>query len=90
MPDAQGFIDPVKRQSSFGNKKGVFAPPGKIDKALPLYLQADELIYDTRGNRVIARGNVEIYYNNYILMADEVAYDQSAGTLMSADRKSVV
>ena len=29
------------------------------------------------GNRVIARGNVEIYYNNYILTADEVVYDQS-------------
>ncbi|MEZ5855246.1 MAG: hypothetical protein R3D67_11085 [Hyphomicrobiaceae bacterium] len=42
----------------------------------PLYLQGDELIYDTKGNRVIARGNVEIYYNNYILTADEVVYDQ--------------
>ena len=29
----------------------------------------------------IARGNVEIYYNNYILTADQVVYDQSANTL---------
>ena len=44
-------------------------------------LQGDQLIYDKAGNRVIARGNVEIYYNNYILTADEVVYDQGAGTL---------
>jgi LPS-assembly protein len=30
---------------------------------------------------VIARGNVEIYYNDNILTADEVVYDQGAGTL---------
>ncbi|MGE3915701.1 MAG: LPS-assembly protein LptD [Hyphomicrobiaceae bacterium] len=56
-------------------------PIQKIDKAQPLYLQGDELIYDTRNNRVIAKGSVEIYYNNYILTADEVIYDQSANTL---------
>ena len=38
-------------------------------------MQADQLIFDTRGNRVIAQGSVEIYYNNYILTADEVTYD---------------
>jgi LPS-assembly protein len=47
----------------------------------PLFLQADQLIYDTRGNRVIAQGNVEIYYNNYILTADQVTYDQGTNTL---------
>lgn len=52
-----------------------------IDSTQPLKLQGDQLIYDTAGNRVIARGNVEIFYNNYILTADEVVYDQSAGTL---------
>lgn len=56
-------------------------PTQKVDKAQPLYLQGDELIYDTRNNRVIARGNVEIYFNNYILTADQVTYDQGANTL---------
>ena len=56
-------------------------PSRNIDKSQPLYLQGDELIYDTGGNRVIARGNVEIFYNNYILTADQVVYDQSANTL---------
>jgi LPS-assembly protein len=69
--------------SSFPRPKGgiLGGPVQKIDKAQPLYLQGDELIYDTRNNRVIARGNVEIYYNNYILTADQVIYDQNANTL---------
>ena len=69
--------------SSFPKPQGgvLGGPVQKIDKAQPLYLQGDELIYDTRNNRVIARGNVEIYYNNYILTADQVIYDQNANTL---------
>ncbi len=55
----------------------------KIDRAQPLYMQADQLLYDTKNNRVIAQGNVEIYYNNYILTADQVIYDQNA---QQADR----
>ena len=63
---------------------GVFGTPQKLDKTLPLYLQGDELIYDTKGNRVIARGNVEIYYNKNVLTADQVIYDQSANTLTAS------
>ncbi|MGD9803685.1 MAG: LPS-assembly protein LptD [Hyphomicrobiaceae bacterium] len=72
-----------KPASSFPKPVGgpLGGPIQKIDKSQPLYLQGDELIYDTRNNRVIARGNVEIYYNNYILTADEVIYDQGANTL---------
>mgnify|MGYP001816408143 CR=1 FL=1 len=58
-----------------------FPKAPQIDRAQPLYLQGDELIYDNKGGRVTARGNVEIYYNNYILTADEVVYDQRAGQL---------
>ncbi len=50
------------------------------DKASPLLLQADDLIYDNRNNRVIARGHVEIYYNDNVLLADEMIYDKSANT----------
>jgi LPS-assembly protein len=68
--------------SAFGKSPGgMFGGVPKIDKSIPLYLQGDQLIYDTKGNRVIARGNVEIFYNNNILTADEVIYDQSANTL---------
>lgn len=56
-------------------------PETNIDQSQPLYLQGDELVYDNTGSRVTARGNVEIFYNNFILTADEVTYDQSANTL---------
>jgi LPS-assembly protein len=70
----------VAKSSSFP-KQSMVGPSRNIDKAQPLYLQGDELIYDTGGNKVVAKGNVEIYYNNYILTADQVVYDQSANTL---------
>ncbi len=70
----------VEKSSSFP-KQSMVGPSRNIDKSQPLYLQGDELIYDTGGNKVVARGNVEIYYNNYILTADQVVYDQSANTL---------
>ncbi len=62
----------------------MFGPTPKVDKTQPLYLQGDQLIYDTKGNRTIARGNVEIFYNNNVLTADEVIYDQGANTLTAA------
>lgn len=57
------------------------AAPPNVDQ--PLSLQADQLIYDARGNRVIAQGKVEVYYNNSILTADRIIYDQSANTLIA-------
>jgi LPS-assembly protein len=69
--------------SSFAKQPGgMFGPVKKnLDTSQPLYLQGDQLIYDTSGTKVTARGNVEIYYNDNILTADEVIYDQGAGTL---------
>src|SRR6185312_9998016 len=70
-----------KKDSTFG-KQSIFGKVNtKVDRTQPMRLQGDQLIYDKAGNRVIARGNVEIYYNDNILTADEVVYDQGAGTL---------
>ncbi len=58
--------------------------PPQINKAgsnLPLLLQADELVYDNKNNRIIAKGNVEVYYKNYALSSDELMYDQKGNTL---------
>lgn len=60
-----------------------FTAPNKLDKRQPLLLTGDQLIYDSSGNRVVAKGNVELYYNNYAITADEVEYDQTAGTLIA-------
>ncbi len=77
-----GGPQPAPFGGNVGNRQGnILGPAPKIDNAAPLYLQGDQLIYDTRGNKVTARGNVEIYYNNFVLTADEVTYDQSANKL---------
>ena len=69
-------------KSSFPkSKEGMFGPKPKIDRAQPIYLQTDRLVHDEKNNRVIAEGNVEIYYNNYILTADKVIYDQAINKL---------
>ena len=62
---------------------GPFGPTPKINNAAPLYLQGDDLIYDTKNNRVIARGNVQIFYNQFLLTADQVTYDQGAAKLLA-------
>src|SRR5262245_13267703 len=73
---------PAPPKSSFAkNPGGIFGKAPKIDRAQPIYLQTDRLIYDDKTNRVIAQGNVEIYYNNYVLTADKVVYDQSSNRL---------
>src|SRR5688572_17901651 len=70
----------VQPQSSFP-KQSLVGPSRNLDKSQPLYLQGDELIHHTGGNKVNARGNVEIFYNHHLLTADQVGYDQSANTL---------
>jgi LPS-assembly protein len=67
----------------------LLVPPAQAQEAAksgtlqPLYLQADQLTYDARGRRVIAQGNVEIYFNNYILTAEQVAYDEGTNRLVA-------
>lgn len=79
MPNS---LEQPKSPPAFGKSGNpLFGPMQPVDKKQPLYLQGDELVYDSEGNRVVARGNVEIYFNNYILLADEVIYDQNANTL---------
>jgi LPS-assembly protein len=70
----------VRVQQALGNETTV-AKQVSPGKASPMLLQADDLIYDNRGNRVIARGNVEIYQDDNVLLADEVIYDKTANTL---------
>lgn len=59
------------------------APPAGAARATdqPMLLQADEMIYDNKNNVVVARGNVEIYYGAYTLLAEQVTYDRKAQTL---------
>jgi LPS-assembly protein len=62
---------------------GAFGPQPKVNNAAPLYLQGDDLVYDTKGNKIIARGNVQIYYNNFLLTGDQITYDQGTNRLLA-------
>jgi LPS-assembly protein len=55
--------------------------PPQVDSAEPMLLQADEMIYDNDNARITAKGNVEIYYGNYTLLADKVVFNRNANTL---------
>ncbi|MEX2166396.1 MAG: LPS-assembly protein LptD [Methyloceanibacter sp.] len=53
----------------------------QVDTAEPMLLQADEMIYDNENAKITAKGNVEIYYGNYTLLADRVVYSRGTNTL---------
>ncbi len=72
---AGGHIESAHAQDNSLKKYSV------AKKKLPLLLQADKVSYDNRKNRVVAKGNVEIYYNKHALFADMVVYDQRNNTL---------
>ncbi len=83
--DPSGTVAQSGSSSPFGRTDPpIVGSATGIDTKQPLYLQGDELIYDSKGERVTARGNVEITFNNYVLKADQVVYDQSANTLSAS------
>ncbi|MCL5777448.1 LPS assembly protein LptD [Limibaculum sp. FT325] len=49
-----------------------------IERDLPVALIADAVEYDANTGRVIARGNVEVFYGERTLTADELIYDSRA------------
>jgi len=55
-----------------------------------LLLEADELIYDNDRNRVIAAGNVEMYYGGRSLQADRVTYDRNTSRVFAEGNARLV
>ncbi len=91
QPAPAAAQDPSVKTQSIGSDRaftnqagGMFGAPPKVNAALPLNLQADQLVYDTKGGKIVARGNVEVYYNNFRLSADEITYDQRANLLTAS------
>ena len=70
-------------KSAFPKKKGEgILGPIDQDRPRPADLSADRPADLRREEQsVIAQGNVEIYYNNYILTADKIIYDQALNKL---------
>jgi LPS-assembly protein len=78
-PGPDGLEIKPDRQSKFG--KAIERPLRPVDRDTPLYLAADSVIEDADRKRVVMQGNVEIYYNSYILTADKMVLDRDANKL---------
>jgi len=50
---------------------------GQNDPNAQMLVRADELQYDNANNRILALGNVQIYYKRSTLEADKVVYEQT-------------
>ncbi|KZK97618.1 LPS-assembly protein LptD precursor [Pseudovibrio sp. Ad5] len=50
-----------------------------VDTSQPMLLEAKELRYDFDNDVIIATGSVEIYFDNYTLLADRVTYNRKDG-----------
>ena len=79
-----GGTDNKTGSSSFGKGTSDLSKILKVPTVAstePMLLQADEMVYDNENNKVTAKGNVEIYYGDYMLLADQVVYDRNNNTL---------
>jgi lipopolysaccharide assembly outer membrane protein LptD (OstA) len=64
-------------------ERGGVGPFPLDNKSVAQPLQADQFLFDTRNNRVVAQGQVEFYYKNSSLFAERVIYDRSANELVA-------
>src|SRR2546421_3731015 len=82
-------MHPAAAQFSEANPPWVGIPPvpkvptasssleyGQNDPNAQMLVRADELQYDNTNNRILAIGNVQIYYKGSTLEADKIVYEQ--------------
>ena len=77
------FAVALPASPSFAQQNPLLDPSLKSNPDSPMLLQADELIYDNKNNKVRAKGNVEVFYNKHTLLADEVIYDRNQNVLIA-------
>ncbi len=70
---------PAQAQGTLADSMAARAPAGEER----LLLEAVELIYDNDNNKVIASGDVEMYYAGRSLQADRVIYDRTTGRVFA-------
>jgi len=60
------------------------------DSNSQMLLKADELIYDNDAEKVTAKGNVQLDYNGYNVVADEITYNQKTRRVTARGRVEVL
>jgi LPS-assembly protein len=78
MPTPQNWVG-VPKPAPTTNPANAIA--SAKDPNAQMLVRADELHYDYNNSRVLAVGNVQIYYNGSTLEADRVIYDQKTKRL---------
>ena len=61
-----------------------------LDGQHKVLLRADQIVYDTDASVVSAEGNVEIDYDDRILLANKIIYDQKSDVVRAAGHISVL
>jgi LPS-assembly protein len=74
-PNSAPFVGVPAGPSKVPTASGSFGGPA--DPTAQMILRADELQYDNTNNRIIAVGNVQIYYKRSTLEANRVVYEQN-------------
>jgi LPS-assembly protein len=69
---------PAKTKSTASQK---FLAGRTSNPQAKMLVQADEMVYDTKNDRVSVVGHVQIYYDESILEADRVTYDRKTDRL---------
>jgi LPS-assembly protein len=68
---------------------GVFQRP-KADPNAQMLLQADQLVYDNDAEVVTAKGNVQIDYDGYNLVASKVIYSQKTKRIVAIGNVEII
>ncbi|MEM7505342.1 MAG: LPS assembly protein LptD [Pseudomonadota bacterium] len=61
--------------------QGAQAQDLEVDRDQPVALVADEVTYESETGRLIAEGNVEVFYGERTLTADRIVYDDATGRI---------
>lgn len=68
----------------------VYGQDAPVADGLPAVFSADEVVYDETLAIIVARGNVEIIYENRVLRADTVTYNQRTETITASGNVTLI
>ena len=63
---------------------------GSTDPNAQMLMEADTLVYDNDRGTVTARGNVQIDYDGYKVVAEQVSYDQANRRVMASGNVEII
>jgi LPS-assembly protein len=66
------------------------AQVGRLDRATPVLITADEVNYDRERSTVTARGNVEVSQGPRVLKADQIVYNQTTKVVLATGHVSLL